>query len=95
MSETTVTLAELGITHDEYLECVRLANLAKDEKTNQPSLDEQLAAWLKERNAGMVFIAKGPNSGTPVPISDFIRNDGLHVPAGWPLDITVVEKRQQ
>ena len=65
-----------------------------NEETKILTLDEQLAAWLKENGAVMVFIAKGPSSGTPVPISDFIRNDGLHVPAGWPLDITVVEKRQ-
>lgn len=65
------------------------------EETKPLSLDEQLAAWLKEHNAVMVFIAKGPNSGTPVPISDFLREDGFHVPAGWPLDVTVVERRQQ
>lgn len=94
MSETAVTLAELGITHDEYLECVRLANLAKDEKTNQPSLDEQLAAWLKENGAGMVITVRGPNSGTPVPISDFLRKKEFRIPADWTLNVMVVEVKR-
>lgn len=63
------------------------------EEVKPLSLGEQLAAWLKERGVVMVFIAKGPASGTPVPISDFLREDGFHIPAGWTLDVTVVERR--
>lgn len=61
------------------------------EETKQLSLDEQLAAWLKEHNAGMIITVRGPNSGTSVPISDFLRKKEFRIPAGWQLDVTVVE----
>ena len=60
------------------------------EETKQLSLDEQLAAWLKERNAGMVFIAKAPKSGG-VTVDNFLYESGFHIPVGWQLDVTVVE----
>jgi hypothetical protein len=64
------------------------------EEVKPLSLDEQLAAWLKERNAGMFITAKGPNSGTPVPISDFLRKKEFRIPADWTLTVTVVEVKR-
>ena len=56
------------------------------------TLDEQLVDWLKERNAAIVFIARGPKSGG-VTVDNFIYETGIHIPTGWQLDVTVVEAK--
>lgn len=56
------------------------------------SLDEQLQAWLKERNATLIILAVGAKGGA-VTVDNFISANGLQVPVGWGLSITAVEAK--
>lgn len=58
----------------------------------QPTLDDQLMAWLAERNAGVVHLAISAKGGA-LPVEHFMTADGLRIPAGWTLTVTVVEAK--
>ena len=63
------------------------------EETKQLSLDEQLMDWLKEHSANLVYLAVGPKGGA-VPVDNFLTAEGVRIPAGWTLTVTVVEAKR-
>ena len=63
------------------------------EETKVLTLDEQLMDWLKQQNANLVYLAIGPKGGA-VPVDNFLTADGVRIPAGWTLTVTVVEVKR-
>lgn len=57
------------------------------------TLDEQLTDWLKDHSAAIVFIAVGP-AGAKITLDNFLTSDGLKLPAGWTLNLSIVETKR-
>ena len=52
-----------------------------------PDLDTELAQWLKERGAQLVFLAQGPAGG-------IVSADNFPLPPGWVLGVRSVRIEQ-